>query len=140
MLAAAQELRCHCLHPEETISINAQWTLAVLAGHCFRDAASKGVRHFFVKDLLHWLQQADDEVRVEICRAFCICGPLLLGRCNMSCVQALAKACWPDSSEACRGKALQAVRVFCRWRRNIVPQASYSSRYVLPSEAGTGPF
>eukprot|EP00439_Symbiodinium_sp_Y106_P013231 s9820_g1.t3 len=112
MLAAAQELRCHCFHPEERISKNAQWTLAVWAGHCFQTAASKGIRHFFVKDLLYWLQHADDEVRVEICRAFSSCGPLLLGRFNKSCVQALVRACWPNSSEACRSNALKAVRVF----------------------------
>ena len=112
LLVAARELREHCLHPEESISKNAQWTMAVWAGHCFQSAKSKGIRHFFVKDMLYWLRHADDDVRVEICRAFGKCVPVLLGRFNVACVQALAEACGANSSEACRSSALQALKLF----------------------------
>ncbi|CAE7208711.1 unnamed protein product [Symbiodinium natans] len=43
LLAAARELREHCRHPEERISKNAQWTMAVWAGHCFQTAKRKGM-------------------------------------------------------------------------------------------------
>ncbi|CAE7224168.1 unnamed protein product [Symbiodinium natans] len=86
--------------------------MAAWAGHCFHTAKSKGIRHFFVKDMLYWLRHADDEVRVQICRAFSRCTTALLGRFNIACAQALAEACGADSSEDCRSSALQALKLF----------------------------
>ena len=86
--------------------------MAVWAGHCFQTAKGKGIRHFFVKDMLYWLRHADDDVRAEICRAFAKCRRVLLGRFTVACVQALAEACGPNSSEACRSNALQALKLF----------------------------
>ena len=106
----AQSLRCHCSHPHETIAKNAQRTLVFWAGQCFQTAKAKAVRHLLIKDMIYLLRHADDGIRVEICLAFAISGPHLLGRFRKACVQALLEACGPN--DACRKAAVKALRAF----------------------------
>ncbi|CAE6970949.1 RE1 [Symbiodinium sp. CCMP2592] len=106
----AERLRCHCSHPHETIAKNAQRTLVFWAGQCFQTAKAKAVRHLLIKDMIYWLRHADDGLRVEICLAFAIRGPHLLGRFREACVQALLEACGPN--DACRKAAVKALRAF----------------------------
>ena len=111
--------RHYSLHCQEAVAQNVRRVMIFWAGHLFQTAETKSVRHLFVKDMRYWLLRADDDVRIEICRAFAKCGKCLLGRFNMACAQALVEACGPSSSEACRSCALEAVRVFGEADENL---------------------
>ena len=118
LITVARHLRLHCASPDEHIAKNSQRTMAIWAGR-FQMSANKGVRHFFAKDLLHWLKHAQDEARTEICVALAKCGPHLLGRFSQAYVWALSDLCGTSRNQTCRSSALQALRVFIESDKNL---------------------
>ncbi|CAE7369156.1 unnamed protein product [Symbiodinium sp. CCMP2456] len=111
MVAVVERFRADSMHMQQAIAKNARRTLTILAGYCFKNA-SKSVRHLLVPDTLHWLQNGEEDLRVQVCEALSKCGRHLLGRFNNACVEALLEACGSNHSVPCRIQALKALKVF----------------------------
>ncbi|CAE7234366.1 unnamed protein product [Symbiodinium natans] len=116
MLPVAKNLKSHCCHPEPEIANNAQRIMAVCAGCLFsirgQGPAVKSIRHLFARDMIYWLQHADDDDRADICGELSRCGPHLLGRFNKACAAELVEACKPGNGDVCRSNARKALTVF----------------------------